>query len=39
MSTATQPSAPAAPKLRKWTLVCAKAQATALANGLRQGQA
>ena len=35
----TKPSAPAAPKLRKVTLVCAKAQATALANGLRQGQA
>jgi leucyl aminopeptidase len=35
----TKPSAPAAPKLRKVTLVCAKAQATVLANGLRQGQA
>ena len=35
----TKPSAPAAPKLRKVTLVCAKAQAAALANGLRQGQA
>jgi leucyl aminopeptidase len=35
----TKPSAPAAPKLRKVTLVCAKAQSTALANGLRQGQA
>jgi leucyl aminopeptidase len=35
----TKPSAPAAPKLRKVTLVCAKAQSAALANGLRQGQA
>jgi leucyl aminopeptidase len=35
----TKPSAPAAPRLRKVTLVCAKAQAAALANGLRQGQA
>ncbi len=35
----TKPSAPAAPKLNKVMLVCAKAQAVALANGLRQAQA
>jgi leucyl aminopeptidase len=35
----TKPSAPAAPKLNKATLVCAKAQAALLAQGLRQGQA
>lgn len=35
----TKPSAPAAPKLSQVTLVVAKAQASAAAKGLRQGQA
>lgn len=35
----TKPSAPAAPKLSRVTLVVAKAQASAAAKGLRQGQA
>ena len=35
----TKPSAAAAPKLSKVALACSKAQAVALAKGLRQGQA
>jgi len=35
----TKPSAPAAPKLARVALVASKSQATAIANGLRQGQA